>query len=446
MKPRNIIFLSLAFLSACGFQSKNSKTISEKFEKMKACKNLEPLFWHTLHDASLQIRNPSSWAELQTALSGQTQVVLDLVGLLSRTLGDDFWKKNQAEQLQIWSELELKVTDRPGWPELQAKMDSLFKQQSVQATQNCTGDAPVNTETTNLGTTGGRRVMAVAYQSCQAISLKPLNASTPDLQGIKVLGTFPKTRTISNLASVQATHPYLGIQNKENGCFDVENHPLIYDYGGKPYYANAGSSELDLTKNAGSGSPELGIDCSGLVFTAFAVQGYQLIPKQTLTGSLISGVSSRTLLNPPAAWKCVARINVGPNDPVQSGDVLSIDGHTVLFDKLGADPWGVQHFKTEADCAKITEDDLNFVILQSSSSNNGVGINRYQIKDYLKNDHEMRVAFLKYARAFCETHFTQTRETPQWSDVSIIRHQNTPDCIGRPMTLKYQSCVAACEN
>ena len=50
------------------------------------------------------------------------------------------------------------------------------------------------------------------------------------------------------------------------------------------------------------------------------------------------------------------------------------------------------------------------------------------------------------AKAACEARFDNKQLKPVYSDVSIIRHTGTPECRGRAMTIKYESCVSSCSD
>lgn len=453
MKCRNIILWGISLsLTSCGFSDfQKSKVIAQKLEETIECQDFEPFFWHALHDASLNSEAPKSWKSLKKAILERDKLenekLIQIVQTLEKYLGDDFWRKKQSEQLEIWAQLELKMEDREGWADLQSELGILFESQVAKKSLICDPEPIDSKKTQGPSELGGRWVMATAYQSCVATQMPAITASTPDAEGIKVTGQHPaggSIRIIDNLKALQATHPYLRIQNKESDCFNVEAKPLIYDFGGKPGYASSGGREMNLFKNSGSGSQELGIDCSGLVFASLGVQGLRLIPNQDMVAGTASGFGSSSLLSLPKAWKCLDRIQVGMNQNLKAGDIMSIKGHTVLIDELGDDPWGMRNVDSKSECERITEDDLDFIILQSSPSKGAVGINRYQVQDYLKESSSMKNAFLKYAKAHCVSSFDQKVSKPVWGDASIIRHKGTPECLGRSLTLKAESCLSSC--
>lgn len=447
------LFSSFLALSGCGFNGlQNSVKIATQIEEKAECKDIEPFFWHTLHDASLNEMNPHSWESLKDAMSSrkglQGERFVQVIEVLQKYLGEDFWFKTREEQIEIWAQIELKLEDRPNWAEMQQELSRLFALQTSSKSVVCQSEDIESQVVKGPSEHGARFVMATAYQSCEASVMAPMTSETRKADGIKVTGRHPSgggnIRVISSLSQVQATHPYLRIQNKETGCFNVEAKPLIYDYGGKPGYASSGGREMDLFKNFGSGSKELGIDCSGLVLASFGVQGLRLIPNQDMVAGNASGFGSSSLLNPPKEWKCVDRISVGTNQTLNAGDVITIKGHTVLVDEVGNDPWGLRFVANKEACAKITENQFDFTIIQSSPSKGGVGINRYIIKDYLKESSSMRKALIKYAQTHCQNSFDRKTSKPVWSETSIIRHKATPECLGRKLSLKSEGCVSSC--
>jgi len=439
-------------MAGCGWQvAHNSAQLAQKIEDKVGCQDLQPFFWHALHDASLDEVAPDSWESLEEALRSRPALegsrVLEIVKVLKETLGHDFWKLPKDEQIEQWAQIELKIDNRPGWDRMQKSLTDLFEAHAQSRSLVCDPPAPRPVSQTDPSAKGARWVMATAYQSCEAPRSPAMTAETKSAEGIRVTGRHPaggQVRVISDLSLLQGTHPYLRIQNKDAGCFDVESRPLIYDFGGKPGYRSSGAREIDLFKNHGSGSRELGIDCSGLVFASLGVQGLRLIPNQDMTAGVTSGFGSSSLLNPPGAWKCLERIGVGPGQTLRVGDIITIQGHTVLVDEVGGDPWGLKFAAHRGQCAQLTEDHMDFTVVQSSPSKGAVGINRYVARDYLKESASMRRGVLKYARAQCQAHFDQKQSRPTWSDVTILRHRGTPECVGRALTLARESCVQRC--
>lgn len=472
---KTVMIVFCLSLYGCGFQGLSNNTkIADKIEEKIDCQDFETFFWHTLHDASLNSEVPASWQDLKQALQPRDRLrnekVLTLITILEKYLGADFWKKPTEEQIEIWAQLELKIEDRPQWPELQTELKALFKSHASSKITVCDPESLVSGQAIGPSEKGGRWVMATAYQSCEATRMPAMTLETRDAQGISRIGNHPSgggVRVVSDLKALQATHPYLRIQNKEASCFSVEANPLIYDFGGKPGYVSASARELDLFKNNGTGHKKtLGIDCSGLVFASLGVQGLRVIPNKDVTAGLASGFGSASLLNPPKEWKCLERIKIGTvgikngdagtglginngnvrtDSVINKGDVISIKGHTVLVDEIGADPFGLRLIATRADCAKIVSNNFDFTILQSSPSKGAVGINRYVIKDYLNDGADtMKKGLVKYAKAACEARFDSKQWRPVYSDISIVRHKGTSECVGRALTIKNESCLSIC--
>ncbi len=295
---------------------------------------------------------------------------------------------------------------------------------------------------------GGMKAVAVSYQSCDVLNLKPMDEDSPSVKGVEVYGRHSNgsgnLRRIASLSDVQRTHYYIRDQYQPStSCFNVREKPLIYDYGGKPYASSSMSSSLDMFKNAGSGAPGLGIDCSGYVFTAHATAGLKWRRDQPLKASQVSGINSRMMMNPQDnGLTCMAKIT---NADIKPGDVLASSGHVVLIDAVGSDPFGVGHITKESDCktSKISASRFNFVISQSSPSKGAIGINRMQASEYFPTSSSMYEALKVYAVSACLKRFGKTK-TPSSSKASITRHKGTSECKTAPVNMNKQECLASC--
>jgi hypothetical protein len=290
--------------------------------------------------------------------------------------------------------------------------------------------------------------MQVAYQSCEASQIAALDQSTLPVEGISVVGTHPDTigsvRKITDLDRVQRTHPYLRIQNKNPECFDVMSQPLIYDYGGKPAYSSALSYEIDLFRNSGSGGSEIGIDCSAFVVASLGFRGFRLKPNENLEARQTAAFGTSTLIKSPEFFPCLEYISIGKGLGIKSGDIVTVVGHTLIIDSLGADPFGLSGIQTESACRSLDGSKFDFKISHSSPVFGGVGINRTDVRDYMKLPSKMTAGLLKYAQNQCLLQVRNQTLRPQWTDVSIVRHKNTPECRGLALTAKHQKCVEIC--
>lgn len=298
---------------------------------------------------------------------------------------------------------------------------------------------------------GARKAFSTAYQSCQAMNLEPMTASTASVKGITVVGNHSSgrglKREITSLRDVQQTHYYVyALHPAQTSCFSVKDRPLIYDFGGKPGATYSATSNLDFFRNAGTGSKELGIDCSGFVFSALASAGLKTAPKTTLKAVQVFGINARMYKNPQNnGLTCLDPIWVNKSLTLAPGDVVASTGHVVIVDQIGDDPLGLARFTDASQCelSNIDSDDFDFVIMQSSPSKNGIGINRIEASAYLRTSGTMREGFRKYALAACKAKFGQARQ-PQVSEISVVRHRQTPECMSQSLQLAQQECLDVC--
>lgn len=291
--------------------------------------------------------------------------------------------------------------------------------------------------------------VTTAYQSCAVQTLPPMDASTPDVDGIEVVGTHPDgvgfKRIIKDLAAVQATHYYLQgqIQNG-SGCFNVRQQPLIYDYGGKPYVNSQNQKLLSLFKNAGDGTKELGIDCSGFVFTAYATAGLALKENRPLQAVDAYAWGSGAYVNPQNnGLTCLQKITVSPTKSIQPGDIVALQGHVIMISDVSVDPFGIQKTTKIEDCEQLTVDDFDFSIGQSSNSKNGIGINFYKANDYFRGG-KMGLGLLKYGIAACKAFWSKKTIAVNTGVVSVVRHKGTKACLSQRVQIANESCVEQC--
>lgn len=296
---------------------------------------------------------------------------------------------------------------------------------------------------------GMRFSMATAYQSCQVLDESVMTRRTPDVDGIVVTGTHKdgvgKTREVASISTLLKTHPYYkNINTYEAKCLNPRSSPLIYDYGGKPYATTSLSSPLSFFKNAGSGTDALGVDCSGLVYTALSAAGLRMAPNKDNKATGVYGISARMYLEPEKnGLTCLQKIAVTPTETLRGGDVVAVSGHVLMVDSVGMDPFGLGSAKSEKDCSLVSSRNFDFIIAQSSPSKDGVGINRYQARDYLREISSMRAGLEKYAYYACLAKFNNKSYIPSL-DTSVVRHKMTPDCLGVRLKLDQESCIQTC--
>lgn len=304
----------------------------------------------------------------------------------------------------------------------------------------------------NLATFGGRWAFATAYQSCQSLQLPSMDARTPNVQGIAIVGTHPdgvgRKRSIASLSKVQNSHYYVrDMSSYGQGCFNVRQNPLIYDYGGKPYATTAVDSPIDMFKNNGNGTSVLGIDCSGYVFSSLATAGLRLKAGRTLKASDSWAWGSSSYVEPQQnGLTCLNKISVSPAATMKAGDIVAVYGHVLLIDKVGADPFGIRHARSESDCAKITSDKFDFVVAQSSPSKEGIGLNYFDAKVYLSTSGKMKTGLERYAYYSCLAKFNGRTYTPNVGTLSVVRHKGTPECVAPRVKMARESCIQSCSS
>lgn len=303
-----------------------------------------------------------------------------------------------------------------------------------------------------LAVFGGRWAFATSYQSCQSVQLPTMNDQTPDLEGIEITGTHSdgvgSKRMIASLSSVQQSHYYIkDTSNYGQGCFNVRNNPLIYDYGGKPYATTATNAAIDMFKNNGSGTSVLGIDCSGYVYSSMATAGLRLKAGRALKASDSWAWGSSSYLEPEKnGLTCLSKITVRRNDSLKAGDIVAVRGHVLLIDKASSDPFGIANATTEADCNNISTDQFDFSVAQSSPSKNGIGLNIYEARHYLPTSEKMSEGLLKYAQYACLAKVTGKTYTPNIGTLSVVRHRGTSECMAPRVKMARESCIQTCNS
>lgn len=295
---------------------------------------------------------------------------------------------------------------------------------------------------------GGRKSLATAYQSCDSLRIKPLNRSVPHLEGVEVIGTAPyggKIRKIVDQAAVARTHPYIKDFVPTAGCLDVKKITMIYDFGGKPYATTDANSTLNFWRDAPGGGPGLGIDCSGFVFSAVAAGGLRLREGKPLKAFEVQDYPAMMYMDPQNnGFTCLEKVSMGAGTDLKAGDLVVAPDHIVIVDKVGRDPLAIRKY---SDCDKITYQDFDFVIAQSSPEQNAVGINRYSISEYLAqqpSNSSIFAGFREYAVAACKAYRGGRDVLISSENISVVRHKMTPSCLQPEIKLDGQSCIQSC--
>lgn len=325
------------------------------------------------------------------------------------------------------------------------------------------GTAPVTSSsmlddwksTQSLPVYGGLKTIATIYQSCEAGTHAPLGDETPDVLGIGVVARHPASggnvRQITDKSDFLATHPYIGksvYKRPLPNCQDVQATPSIYDFGGKPFTSTTDEKVMNLFKNAGSGSKELGIDCSALVYTAYASVGLKFKKETSLKASLVNGISSSMLQNPkPNGLSCLDHAVFTSAKSLAPGDIIAINGHVVMVSAVGPDPFGIASITSASQCrpGNISIGDFNFNIFQSDPSKGGIGVNQMRARDYLSIFSTMGQGMIDHAVNACKAKFQTTGIVSKSSRASVVRHSGTPQCIDAvPVQLTKEECLSSC--
>ncbi len=486
------------------FQTRQS-SLAETVNENLGCKNFEESFWDSLSQQVEKTDKPPSVQDFEAAfktvmnrgrsrqsvvrlqkldstaqqsISNEAAQLLDAILLsLPATVQSKVNEENGPSLRSLWQErlAELELGDRTT-PEKSKALDAVrkhFEKLEMLATQNGIDNstcAPPRTEATPHPTVdassplydrwkkslpaavfGGLKVLGTSFQSCEASLRAPLLRSSPNVDGISIIGTHPsgtgKKRVISSLNDFLSDHPYLDPYKRPlPNCHDILKQPLIYDYGGKPYTTTADDKLLDFFRDAGSGTKELGIDCSAFVFSAYATAGLKLKAETSLKARLVSGVSSTMLTEPKQnGLSCLDHAVFNRTKNLMPGDIIAIKGHVVMVEHVGADPFGIAQISSVENCTakQMSIARFDFNLLQSAPEKRGIGINRIEAKEYLSASSTMGKGLLEHAVNACKAKF-QTAALSRSSLASIVRHLGTAGCSDQPVRLAKEECLSSC--
>lgn len=481
--------MSISFtLAACAPLGKPASEIANRSLDELGCKSSQSAMWESFHKIADDSSKYPSSDELRNALKKigaehhlrgakyerYVDAFIENYNVTIEGIQNAFAPNDTAGWKKALAEMEIGVRVTEVHADLQDKIEvSLTNLAAAEEALNksCappspTPPTPTPTPTPEIGTVwnqlkatetpevlGIRRTLATAYQSCDVLKLAPVSAATPNVQGVSVTGNHPSgglTRAITNLAQVNASHYYINGQRlAKNSCFEVRNSPLIYDFGGKPYTSASLPYELNMFKNAGSGTSVLGIDCSAFVFSSLALAGLKLDPdpKKILKADLVHGIGSVAYMEPQSnGMRCLEKTTMTKAKSILPGDIVAINGHVQIVDSIGADPFGLARAQSVADCtsAKLAYTGFDFNLAQSSPSKNGIGINIYKAKDYLSGSSTFRDGLTAYALAACKAKFGGSGSVSS-SALAVVRHKKTVDCLApQPLVATNQSCVDEC--
>ncbi len=304
---------------------------------------------------------------------------------------------------------------------------------------------PSNALKAGMMANGLNRVFATAYQSCRVLDLPEMDHSTANVLGIKKDGLHEDgiggKRYITDLKAVQNSHYYIRGIASESNCKEIRNTPLIYDYGGSPAVT---STTINFFSNAGDGTEALGVDCSAFISSGIAVGGLRYKPGLENKPVYIRQNSRKFISAQESGFSCFENVTVSKNSTLKPGDIVGVIGHVVAVDRLGADPFGLKLLKSEAECSRLNYKNFDFVVSQSSNSKNGIGINKYDAKDYLDESKKMQTAFIEMGKQSCLAYFGNKSIKPKSSEWGFMRHKGTAECLAPRVTIAGESCTRKC--
>ncbi len=360
--------------------------------------------------------------------------------------------------IQTLIEMEMHDQSTVANIELNQKLSQqLNKVEALSATLdlNCRSDNPKDEASNAIASSNVRmvagmsNVISTAYQSCQAIQIPAVTAVTPDVLGITHLAQhhpdgIGDKRIIGNLSLVQQTHPYIQVSGRiaNSSCYNVYDHPLIYDYGGEPFVNN---NSLNFFKDAGSGTSVLGMDCSSLVSSAVSAAGLRYRPGLDNKAIYIHQGSQKFINAARSGFTCFKNITLTPTETIKPGDIAAVNGHVLMVDSIGADPFGFKKLAGSSSCNNLDFRNFDFVIAQSSHVKNGIGIHKFVAKDYLPENLKMKSLFLDMATESCKAYFNGQSSTPKNSQWGIIRHKGSSECLAPKIKMAGQACVSSCQ-
>lgn len=480
--PSRIVESSQKAAEAIGCTNFKSKVYDSMYDYLDNEKEAPDLSLFTSHlnekiDAlakAQKINNPKALNQLKKETSDLYQLLIEQSAKAKQT-------KTAKEHLQTLIEMEMEDQSSSANIQLNQKAASHFAK--IEATVNeldveCAGTTepesePENTASTetpvsdstsnnqpsenlpsdNLPTVqqknvlvGSHNVLATAYQSCQVLEIPEVSAATDDVQGIERFGTHQDgiggKRRIASLSDVQSTHPYIKVSGAaQNGCFNVYRNPLIYDYGGSALIKN---NVIDFSKDSGTGTTALGIDCSAYVSAAVAAGGLRYKPGVENKAIYIRQNSAKFINAKSSGFSCFNNVTATPSTSILPGDIVAVRGHVVIVDKIGQDPFGLKRLKSINDCSTMTSTYFDFSVSQSSPSKGGMGLNRYIAKDYMRESTKMTEAFMGIAKASCQAYFSGKNVATPSSNYGVIRHNGKPECLSPRIQMAHQSCVSQC--
>lgn len=314
---------------------------------------------------------------------------------------------------------------------------------------------------------GARQTMAVLYQSCDVLEKPPYDAlehgSFKRFLSFNESGEFEiRSLRKSNLPQLVNRHYYLkDLVTPDNPiCRDVTKNPPVYNYGARPNFKNQGQDIEILAPQKRKGEVGLiGLDCSAFVSVAMSTAGLKFTT--SVNNAESNMVTSHSLLSLTAKNSCLERPMFEPNNSLKSGDILAMQGHALIIDRVGSDPFGIKAMKQEGSfpksvdqCSRINPDPdlLNFTIIQSG----GYGDKTAMVGEAKvlmgKKSPLMYSSLRDLFKAACQAEFkgsAQATPKTRYSKTALLRHKgvNNPECVfaedNKPKLLG-QECTGDC--
>jgi hypothetical protein len=460
----------MLLLCGCNQNMNSVQPLAHKAVESITCPNSQSRLFDVAYSALIDAQVIPTEQEMRSlfeqALANHSDAQLDQEQTLK--LISEFYKiilsvnaKDPQELLEKLTALEVgdqtTVEAKSSQTQLQrfnSKWENFTAQQSAPCTENSLTPANPSGPTTGGVHTlvyGARKVFVTAYQSCAANEKAPMNKLTPDIEGISIIGTHSdgvgKKRVIKDPAALLRTDYYLQNPGQSSSCKDIRKNPLIYDYGGKPYTTSDPDSALDFSKNGGAGTAVLGVDCSGYVFSAIAAAGLKLHPTKKMKANFVNGISARMYMDPVNnGMPCLEKVKMGVSGDLKPGDLAAMNGHIVMVESVGIDPFGISKAKTSVQCSQVQSSQFNFVVSQSSPSKGGIGLNKFFAADYLVENDTMRAGFEKYAQDACRARLAKSDLQIKATNFQIVRHKMTAVCKDVPIRLVGESCASTCQS
>ena len=326
---------------------------------------------------------------------------------------------------------------------------------------------------------GVRTVINTIYQNCEAYStiIRPdycqegfigksfCAKSHPRAAGD--LTAFKNEQEFFSYAT--ASQPGSNVMTPERPqgpqCRDMNKTPPVFRVDtdgkgvGRPKITKSanGKVNLNLFNEEKTGGKFVTLDCSGFVSAALSAAGLNAAPNsptlQVTTATLRSGAAS-----------CLGTVTFNPSESIKSGDVAVFSGesqHSMIFDKVGADPFGLKNIppapagtSVQEHClAKLKLSDFDFVIAQSGLYGGRIAASQARAVDYITNFGKgymdgINLQIVQMAQDACVSKLTGvTKKADRPSGAKLLRHKGSsaPGCVrSTPTEVVGRPCVGSC--